>query len=193
MKKIISIILALVMCFFAVAALASCGESAYDIAVKNGFKGTEEQWLQSLKGDAGAKGEDAAAPTIEIDKDGYWVINGVKTDVKATGDAGDKGSEGADGREVEFRKGTTHIQWRYKGEGNSLPTIDIKPIDTTGAGDAFFAGALTVLDKNVGKVLDSEVLNSAIKYGNITGALNTTGRGAIDNLPNLDTINKYLN
>ena len=74
-----------------------------------------------------------------------------------------------------------------------MPTIDIKPIDTTGAGDAFFAGALTVLDKNVGKVLDSEVLNSAIKYGNITGALNTTGRGAIDNLPNLDTINKYLN
>ena len=119
MKKIISIILALVMCFFAVAALASCGESAYDIAVKNGFKGTEEQWLQSLKGDAGAKGEDAAAPTIEIDKDGYWVINGVKTDVKATGDAGDKGSEGADGREVEFRKGTTHIQWRYKGEADS--------------------------------------------------------------------------
>ena len=89
--------------------------------------------------------------------------------------------------------GKNGSEWRYKGEGNSLPTIDIKPIDTTGAGDAFFAGALTVLDKNVGKVLDSEVLNSAIKYGNITGALNTTGRGAIDNLPNLDTINKYLN
>lgn len=27
--------------------------SAYGIAVKNGFKGTEEEWLLSLRGDAG--------------------------------------------------------------------------------------------------------------------------------------------
>ena len=119
MKKIVSIILALVMCFFAVAAFASCGESAYDIAVKNGFEGTEQEWLESLKGDAGKNGADAAAPTIEISKDGYWVINGEKTEIKATGSAGTNGSMGTDGREVEFRKGTTHIQWRYKGEADS--------------------------------------------------------------------------
>lgn len=33
------------------------GKSAYDIAVKNGFNGTESEWLESLKGDTGAKGE----------------------------------------------------------------------------------------------------------------------------------------
>ena len=27
------------------------GKSAYDIAVDNGFEGTEEEWLESLKGD----------------------------------------------------------------------------------------------------------------------------------------------
>ena len=27
------------------------GYSAYDIAVQNGFDGTEEEWLESLKGD----------------------------------------------------------------------------------------------------------------------------------------------
>lgn len=30
---------------------------AYDIAVKNGFEGTEEEWLASLKGDKGDKGD----------------------------------------------------------------------------------------------------------------------------------------
>lgn len=27
------------------------GKSAYEIAVENGFKGTEKEWLESLKGD----------------------------------------------------------------------------------------------------------------------------------------------
>lgn len=30
------------------------GASAYEIAVKNGFKGTEEEWLESLKGGGGS-------------------------------------------------------------------------------------------------------------------------------------------
>lgn len=37
------------------------GKSAYEIAVKNGFEGTEEEWLESLKGEPGKtpiKGED---------------------------------------------------------------------------------------------------------------------------------------
>ena len=83
-------------------------------------------------------------------------------------------------------------QWRYKGRRNSVPAITVKPVDTTGAGDAFFAGALSVLDKNVGQPFAEHILNDALRFGNITGALNTTGRGAIDNLPDLDTINQYL-
>ena len=84
-------------------------------------------------------------------------------------------------------------EWRYKGNKNRVPTITVKPVDTTGAGDAFFAGALSVLDKNVGAPLTDELLNDALRFGNVAGALNTTGRGAIDNLPDLDTVNKYLN
>ena len=64
-------------------------------------------------------------------------------------------------------------------------------MDTTGAGDAFFAGALSIIDKNVGKPLTEEVLDLALRFGNVAGALNTTGRGAIDNLPDIDTVNKY--
>lgn len=33
------------------------GKSAYDIALDNGFKGTEKEWLESLKGEPGMKGE----------------------------------------------------------------------------------------------------------------------------------------
>ena len=89
--------------------------------------------------------------------------------------------------------GKNGSEWRYNGKKGSMPTITVKPIDTTGAGDAFFAGALSVLDKNAKGDFNDELLNSAIKFGNIAGALNTTGRGAIDNLPDLATINKYFN
>ena len=84
-------------------------------------------------------------------------------------------------------------EWRYKGEKNRVSTITVKPIDTTGAGDAFFAGTLSVLDKNMASPITEELLDQALRFGNIAGALNTTGRGAIDNLPDLDTVNKYLN
>lgn len=33
------------------------GKSAYDVAVKNGFEGTEEEWLESLEGEKGDKGD----------------------------------------------------------------------------------------------------------------------------------------
>ena len=88
--------------------------------------------------------------------------------------------------------GADGSEWRYKGESGRMPSIPVKVVDTTGAGDAFFAGALSVLDNNVGGSWTPDVLNDAIKFGNIAGALNTTGRGAIDNLPTFETISKYL-
>lgn len=42
------------------------GESAYNIAVKNGFVGTEQEWLESLKGE---KGEIGRTPVKGQD---YW-------------------------------------------------------------------------------------------------------------------------
>lgn len=84
-------------------------------------------------------------------------------------------------------------EWRYNGKKNRVSTITVKPVDTTGAGDAFFAGALSILDKNIESPLTEQLLNDSLRFGNIAGALNTTGRGAIDNLPDLDTVNKYLN
>lgn len=84
-------------------------------------------------------------------------------------------------------------EWRYNGKSNRVPTITVKPVDTTGAGDAFFAGALSVLDKSMSDGLTDTLLDESLRFGNIAGALNTLGRGAIDNLPDLETVNKYLN
>jgi sugar/nucleoside kinase (ribokinase family) len=88
--------------------------------------------------------------------------------------------------------GKNGSEWRYNGKYNRVPAITVKPVDTTGAGDAFFAGVLSVIDKNVENYLTNEVLNHALQFGNIAGALNTTGRGAIDNLPDLTTIRDYF-
>lgn len=55
MKKSVKIISCLLIVLVVATALCGCfntveGMSAYDIAVKNGFKGTEAEWLKSLKG-----------------------------------------------------------------------------------------------------------------------------------------------
>lgn len=48
------------------------GKSAYEIAVANGFVGTEQEWLDSLKGDAPRIGDN-----------GNWFIGDVDTGVSA--------------------------------------------------------------------------------------------------------------
>ena len=65
------------------------------VACKDAIPGPQgEQGIQ------GESGKDGVTPTIEISADGYWVINGVKTEYKAVGQDGkdgEKGDTGADG------------------------------------------------------------------------------------------------
>ena len=55
------------------------GLSAYEIAVKNGFYGSEAEWLLSLAG------KDAPSNSPVIGENGNWWINGKDTGVKAEG------------------------------------------------------------------------------------------------------------
>ncbi|MDR1917431.1 MAG: hypothetical protein LBQ05_00395 [Christensenellaceae bacterium] len=76
--------------------LTGCGEeiiigrSAYDVAVDNGFEGTEAEWLASLKGTDGTNG--TSGDIYTIGDDGYWYKNGVITGTKAEGEDGADGS-----------------------------------------------------------------------------------------------------
>lgn len=88
--------------------------------------------------------------------------------------------------------GAAGSKWQYQGKSKNVATITVKPIDTTGAGDAFFAGVLTKLSQKSKDEWTAEYLTEALKFGNICGALNTQGKGAIAHLPTLQEVKKYL-
>lgn len=129
MKKLKVFLLAIIllpMCFMFSGCLA--GASAYDIAVKNGFIGSEKEWLASLKGDKGDPGENAdpvTAPTIEI-IDGYWYINGDETGVKAEGVDGEYAGQGLSAYQIALINGFegTEEEWLASLKGEKGDTCD---------------------------------------------------------------------
>lgn len=52
------------------------GKSAYEIAVDNGFSGSEQQWIESLVGRPG--------DTPYIGANGHWFVGAVDTEISAT-------------------------------------------------------------------------------------------------------------
>ncbi|WP_251545812.1 carbohydrate kinase family protein [Pumilibacter intestinalis] len=79
------------------------------------------------------------------------------------------------------------------GRVRTVPSIKVKPVDTTGAGDAFYGALLSKLDgKDFAALSDSE-LYDIFRFANVAGALATTARGALNSLPAKEEIEKYLN
>ena len=78
----------------ATGATGANGKSAYDIAKENGFEGTVEEWLESLRGPKGEDGASGATPKIEIGPDGKWYINDENTWVNARPENGAPGDQG---------------------------------------------------------------------------------------------------
>lgn len=64
------------------------GKSAYEIAVENGYSGTQAEWLESLRGEQGY--------TPYIGEDHHWYVNGIDTGVAATVDTVKVSAENAD-------------------------------------------------------------------------------------------------
>lgn len=56
---------------------SKAGDSAYQVAQKNGFKGTEKEWLDSLVGERGVSGANGATFTPSVSEDGTvtWTNN----------------------------------------------------------------------------------------------------------------------
>ena len=80
----------------------------------------------------------------------------------------------------------------YNNLSNNISSIKVKPVDTTGAGDAFYAGILSQIDGLTKDEWTKEKLDYAFSFGNICGALNTLGKGAIDNLPTKEEVLKMM-
>lgn len=77
------------------------GLSAYEVALENGFVGTEQQWLSSLVGADGAQGP--AGPQGEKGADGTMTFEDLTEEQKASlkGEKGDKGDTGEQGPQGE--------------------------------------------------------------------------------------------
>lgn len=72
------------------------GESAYNIAVKNGFVGTEQEWLDSLKGEKGDSGTTGATFIPSVSSEGVlsWENDKGLGNPEAINIKGDKGVDG---------------------------------------------------------------------------------------------------
>ena len=117
------------------------GKSAYEIAVQNGYDGTESDWLESLKGQKGDTGEPGAAGAKgdpgEKGDQGEPGTPGEKGDRGEKGEKGDAGAPGKDG--VNGKDGTNGVDGKNGTDGYS-PTATVTETD---------AGAvISITDKN---------------------------------------------
>ena len=94
MKRIMKCALAALCATMVLAGATACGDSAYEIAVKNGFQGTEAEWLATLQGSDGKDGNDLTAKdlydtAVENGFQGTYIDfcqNVLKVDVKENND-----------------------------------------------------------------------------------------------------------
>ena len=119
----------------------AAGKSAYEIALQNGFVGTETDWLESLKGQKGDTGEPGAAGAKgdpgEKGDQGEPGTPGEKGERGEKGEKGDTGTPGKDG--VNGKDGTNGVDGKNGADGYS-PTATVTETD---------AGAvISITDKN---------------------------------------------
>ncbi len=80
--------------------MATDGKSAYELAVENGYRGTEEEWLASLKGNTGNDGKSAYELAVEKGYQGTeeeWLAS-------LNGSNGNDGDDGKSAYELAVRR-----------------------------------------------------------------------------------------
>ena len=102
------------------------GKSAYEIAVKNGFNGTEQEWLNSLKGVDGVQGPKGEQGIQGVQgEQGAQGIQGEIGPQGPQGEVGPQGEKGADGKsayEIAVANGFvgSESDWLASLKGESL-------------------------------------------------------------------------
>ena len=72
-----------------------------------------------------------------------------------------------------------------------VPSYPLKPVDTTGAGDAFYSYFLYSLDKGL-DIDDEASIKNTLLRANVVGGLATQKKGAIEVVPNLEEIEAFI-
>ena len=89
--------------------------------------------------------------------------------------------------------GSKGSEYRLNDMRGSVPSKKVKPVDTTGAGDAFFGGVLSQIDGYRLEELNKCILNDAFRFANGVGALTTLGKGAISPIPTKEEVIRFIN
>ena len=87
--------------------------------------------------------------------------------------------------------GSKGSYYQYKGESATVETFKVKPVDTTGAGDAFYACILAYLDKVDNR--NKSTIIEIIKHANICGALACFKKGSLSSLPTSEELKDRYN
>ena len=156
-------------------AVGADGASAYEVAVANGFVGTEAQWLASLQGPAGPAGADGAdgatgpqgpaGPTGPAGPQGPQGDTGPQGPAGPTGPQGPAGADGADGTGFVIK-------------GSVATEADLSTISSPAVGDAYQVTATG--DVHVWSGSDW------VNLGPIQGPAGADGADGIDGAPGAD-------
>ena len=177
------------------------GKSAYQIAVEQGYQGSESDWLSSLKGDKGEKGNTGAkgnpgqdgadgksAYAIAVehgyeDSEEKWLLS-LKGEKGDTGERGEKGDTGLQGERGE--KGETGQQGEQgpKGEKGDPGNRGLQgvPGEKGEKGDAGVAGK-DGFSPIANVVKDGSVITITITDKNGTTTVTLTEGAAVDLTP----------
>ena len=71
---------------------------------------------------------------------------------------------------------------------STSPAFSVQSVEPTGAGDAFTAAIISRLIANGWSALETD----DVRFASAAGALTTTRSGAIDSLPSLAEVKKFL-
>ncbi|XP_042504994.1 probable fructokinase-7 [Macadamia integrifolia] len=90
---------------------------------------------------------------------------------------------------TEGSDGCRYYTKEFRGK---VPGIEVKAVDTTGAGDAFVSGILSSLASDLNLYKDEKRLREALLFANACGALTVMERGAIPALPTREAVLQVL-
>lgn len=95
----------------------------YELAKDSGFKGTYEEWLESIKGE---DGKDGHSPVVTIGSNGNWFVDGNDTGINAKGEDGAPGKDGVDGEDgQDGEQGPQGEQGESGKDGVSIVSIEL--------------------------------------------------------------------
>ncbi|KAL6291425.1 hypothetical protein ACE6H2_008935 [Prunus campanulata] len=90
---------------------------------------------------------------------------------------------------TEGSEGCRYYTQKFRGR---VAGVKVKPVDTTGAGDAFVSGVLNSIASDLSLFQNEQGLREALLFANACGALTVTERGAIPAMPTREAVLRCL-